>query len=313
MDKKEMRKVYHDTLESILQNDDKVFLLDADLTGCITTTDLYEKYPNQSTNCGISEANMISMAAGLSLSGFKPYAHTFTPFITRRVLDQLYMSIFYSNNNVFLYGSEPGIYTQANGTTHCCVEDFSTLRAIPNTIICAPSDPTSFSWIIKEYANNPKPMYVRAPRAALPYIYKEEDFTIGKAKYLHKGLKIALIAIGDRVHKALEAKEILLKEGIDISVIDFMFIKPYDKNLLEEVIKEHDYIISYENHSVYGGLGDVIASEIATSDYNCKLVKIGIPDTFVVHGTLPYLEEKYKISTNYVVEKVKEIIQKLED
>lgn len=307
---KEMRKVYRDTLEQLLMNDKTVFSLDADLINCIMTTDLYTTYPDNTLNCGVSEANMISVAAGLSLSGLKPFAHTFSPFITRRVLDQLYMSIFYSNNPVFLYGSEPGIYSQANGGTHCCIEDFSTLRAFPNVTIFAPSDPTSFAWIMKSYAKDPRIIYARAPRAALPYLYEKEDFEIGKAKYLHKGNKVAIIAIGDRVHKALEAKEILAKEGLDVTIVDFMFIKPYDKKLLEEVIRDHDYIITYENHNNIGGLGDLVASEIATTDASCKLVKIALPDTFIVHGELAYLEEKYKIATKDVVAKVKELFNK---
>ena len=305
LEKKEMRFVYRDTLESLLESDQSVFSLDADLVNCIMTTHLYTKFPEQTLNCGISEANMVSAASGLAISGLKPFAHTFAPFMTRRALDQLYMSVFYSNNPVYLYGSEPGIYSQANGGTHCSIEDFSVLRAFPNVTIFAPSDPTSFAWSMKEYVKNPAVLYARAPRAALPYIYNEnETFEIGKAKYLHKGKKIAIIAIGDRVHNALEAKEELLKQGIDVSVVDLLFVKPYDQKLVQEILKEHDYIITYENHNIYGGIGDLIASEIATSDCTCKLIKMGIPDTFVVHGTLPYLEEKYHISTNDVIQTV---------
>lgn len=309
--KKEMRTVYHDTLQSILLKDESVFLLDADLVNCNKTADLFKKYPERSMNCGISEANMISVAAGLSLSGLKPFVHTFTPFITRRVLDQLYMSIFYSKNNVFLYGSEPGIYSQANGGTHCCIEDFSTLRGFPNVVIAAPSDPTSFAWMMNEYINNPCAMYARAPRAALPYLYdNDKNFQIGKANYLYKGKKVAIIAIGDRVHKAIEARNKLLEMGIEVSVVDFMFVKPYDQNLLQEIMRDHDYIISYENHNIYGGIGDVIASEIATSDTSCKLIKVGIFDQFIVSGDLSYLEDKYKISSDVVVDKVLEICKK---
>lgn len=312
--KKEMRRVYHDTLESLLENNKKVVMLDADLTNCVQTGDLYAKYPNQCINCGISEANMLSTAAGLSLSGLTPFAQTFVPFITRRALDQFYMSICYSHTNVFLYGSEPGIYSQANGGTHCSVEDFSILRALPYINVCAPSDPTSFEWIMNEYVNNPKPIYVRAPRAALPILYKDvSSLQFGKGQYLYKGERIAIITIGDRVHKAMEAREELLKDGINVSVVDLMFVKPYDQQLILDVIKNHDQIITFENHNIYGGIGDIIASEIATSDYSCKLTKMGIPDVSVEVGTLPYLEEKYHLSTEHLVEKVKNIVKKLED
>lgn len=310
--KKEMRRVYHDTLETLLTQDEKVFMLDADLTNCVQTGDLYTKFPTRCANCGISEANMLSTAAGLSLSGLKPFAQTFVPFITRRALDQLYMSICYSHTNVFLYGSEPGIYSQANGGTHCSVEDFSILRALPYINVCAPSDPTSFAWVMKDYVKNPKAIYARSPRAALPNIY-EDDSTLafGKGNYLHKGKKIAIVSIGDRVHKALEAKDELAKEGIDVSVIDLMFVKPYDKDLLQEVIKEHDYIITFENHNIYGGIGDLVGSEIATSDYSCKLIKMGILDTSVEAGDLSYLENKYHLSTQHLVEKVKVVMKKM--
>ena len=305
----EMRKVYHDTIEELVKVDPKVVVLEADLANSANTADLITKYPNQCFNCGISESNMIAAAGGLSILELKPYVHSFAPFVTRRVLDQIFMSIAYSKNHIHIYGSDPGIYSQANGGTHTSFEDFSVLRAIPNFIIFAPSDSTTFRWMINEYNLFPQPTYTRAPRGMLPEIYEESStFKIGEGQWIYQGDQIAVIALGDRVQKAIEIRNVLIKQGISISVVDLMFIKPFDHTLLQEIIKQHSYIITYENHSIYGGIGDIVTNEIIASKYSPQLIKLGINDEFGEAGDLDYLEKKFRISSFDLLETIKSIL-----
>lgn len=310
-DKVEMKKIYHDTLNDLINFDDKVVVLDADLAHSSGTYDLFEKYPNRCINCGISEANMIAASGGLSIIGMKPYVHSFSPFVTRRVLDQLYASVIYSKGYIHIYGSDPGVYAQGNGGTHIAIEDFSVLRAIPQLTIFAPSDPVTFEWILNEYRDNPIPLYTRAPRGELPVIYEKNSlFCIGRGQWLIRGNDIAVIAIGDRVHKAIEAQKILLERGVNISVIDLMFVKPYDQNLIQDVISQHKVVITFENHNIYGGIGDIVASEIVKSESKPVLIKIGIEDLLGESGDLMYLEDKFQISSAYLIKTIENYLDK---
>lgn len=295
------QEAYAKTLEKLIQNDDRVMVLEADLMKSSGTSSVFENYPDNCVNFGISEANMISAAGGMSKGELIPYAHSFAPFITRRTLDQIYMSIAYSNNNLHIYASDAGIWAQRNGGTHTSYEDIAIMNAIPECRIFDPCDPVQFSWVLKNYHEEKGLYYSRAGRKAkVQHIYTEDsEFEVGKGCVLRRGtMRKAIIATGMMVHEALSAADNLQTKGIDVSVIDLFSIKPYDKELLQTVIKTNDVIIVAENHSHIGGLGSIVAYEIAKSQYNPCYKHIAVKDSFGEIGSLEYLRNKFKLNAS---------------
>lgn len=301
----EFRSVYAETLEELMESNDKVVILDADLAGAVNTTKLFEMYPERAINVGISEANMIGISGGLSTVGLTPFVHTFAPFATRRVLDQIFMALAYSKNSTHIYGSDPGLYAQYNGGTHTTFEDLSVLRAISGITITAPSDGNAFSWVMKNYVERNGLYYTRAPRGNFKDIYSNDMiFEYGKGYVVREGKDIAIIALGTMVHEALDAAKILKEKSIDVQVIDMFFVKPYDENLIQETIKNFDRIITVENHNKYGGISDLVAREIVKSEKVVKLDVIAIDDRFGEIGNSNYLKEEYGLTSDDIVKKV---------
>lgn len=301
----EIRKVYADTLKILLESNENIVLLDADLASSAGTGDLFEKYPERCVNVGISEQNMVGVGAGMSQIGLIPYAHTFAPFASRRVLDQIYMSLAYSNSSLHIYASDPGYWSEYNGGTHTSFEDISILKAIPNINIVAPSDPVTFKWVLQYYAEHKGVFYNRTTRKFLDCIYSlDSEFQYGKGQLIRKGEDVALIAIGAMVSNALEAAEILEKEGISATVVDLFFVKPYDRELIREVIHSHPLIVTAENHSRIGGIGEIVASEMARSGSNSILKQVAVDDRFGEVGGVDYLKEVLHLTTRDILEVV---------
>lgn len=304
---KEMRQVYAETLAELMETDSKIMLLDADLASSSGAGNLFDKYKDRCIDVGISEQNMISAGAGLSFTGLIPFAHTFAPFITRRVIDQIYMSLAYAKGSMHLCGSDPGFWAQYNGGTHTTFEDISMIRAIPNMTVVAPSDPVTYDWVLREYYKRLGPWYTRTPRKAVPYIYDETStFKYGCGQMLKEGKRVALIAIGSMTQTALNAAKLLEETGVDVTVVDLLFIKPYDKALIQKIIESHKYIITVENHNQYGGIGDIVASEIAEKGLPVTLKKIAVKDRFGEVGSVEYLKEQYHLTEQDIVNAVKE-------
>lgn len=307
------RDAYANTLMELTDADEKVAVLEADLMGSSGSGKVFAKHPNQCVNFGISEANMISAAGGMSKAGLIPFAHSFAPFITRRVLDQFYMSIAYSDNSLFIYSSDAGIWSQRSGGTHTANEDMAVMSSIPKTMVFDPCDPIQFQWLMKEYYRTRGIYYVRAGRKAeIPHIYSAgSTFETGRGNVIHEGKsRVAIVACGMMVHEALKAYRSLKEKNIDVSVIDMFSIKPYDSNLLQKVIKENDIILAAENHTKTGGLGAIVAYEIAKSKCSPVFKHIGIPiDAFGEVGSLDYLKAKFKLRAedieNAVLEEIK--------
>lgn len=306
---KEFRQVYADTLSELLANDEKVVILDADLAGSVNTGDLYKKYPKRAVNAGISEANMVGVAGGLSSVGYTPYIHTFAPFASRRVLDQVFMSLAYSKNSTHIYASDPGLYAQYNGGTHTTFEDVSVMRAIAGITVTAPSDPVCFEWVLRNYHENKGVYYTRAPRGKFNELYTHDSsFEYGKGIVTKEGNDVAIIALGSMVHDALEAAETLEKEGISVEVIDMFFVKPYDEQLLQDTIKKFDTIITVENHNKYGGISDIVSKEIVKSKKIVNFDMVAVNDRFGEIGNVEYLKDTYGLSAKHIVAKVKDVL-----
>lgn len=303
----EMRAMYAKVLEELLEENEKVVMLDADLASSSGAGHLFHQYPHRCIDVGISEANMISAGAGMSFTGLLPYAHTFAPFISRRVLDQIYMSLSYAKGSMHICASDPGFWAQYNGGTHSTFEDLAQIKSMPNIKVSAPSDPITYAWVLREYAQNPGVYYTRVPRKKQNHLYTENSqFEWGKANIVREGKDLVIFALGSMVHDALEAANILAEDGIDACVVDFLFVKPYDQNLVLDCIEKYPLIVSVENHQKVGGMGDLIASDIASiPQTKTHLVKIGMDNRFGEVGDVEYLKKTYGLTADDIVKTIK--------
>ncbi len=291
---KEMRKVFSDTLLDILSNNNEIVALDADLASSSGMLEAFNKFPKQCVNAGISEQNMIGVSAGLSLVGLKPIVHSFAPFVTRRVLDQIYTSIAYGRNNIFIYASDPGYWSQYNGGTHTTFEDFAMLRTIPEMTVFAPSDSQSLAFMMRYYAKHGGAVYCRTPRSFMRTIYESaECFAFGQFKKLGTGKDILFIAAGDTTSDVFyQVIPMLANNDIHAAVIDLLFVKPQKTEELLQEIKNYSHVISVENHNVLGGIGDMVAAMIAEHCLKCKFLKIGVHDRFGEVGDKGFLKKE---------------------
>ena len=307
-EEKEMREVFAETMEE-LSADKKVVYLDADIINSIKMTEFARKHPDQSVNCGIQEANMISVAAGLSAEGFIPYAHSFAPFVTRRAMDQVFMSIAYAKLNVRVIGSDPGITAGSNGGTHMPFEDLSIMRSIQKSIVVEPSDSMMLKSILKQSKDIYGLTYIRLSRKKAIALYDENDeFVIGRAKKLREGDKASLLACGLCVDDCLQAAERLSAEGIETAVYDMFTIKPIDKEAIRNAAK-CGLIVTAENHNTIGGLGSAVCEVVCEQD-PCRVIRLGCQDEFGEVGTMDYLKKKLGFTVDDIYNAVKRGLEK---
>lgn len=305
---KEVFQVIHDTFEKMINEDKNVVYLDADLMGSLKTQDLWEKYPNNVFNTGIQESNMIGVACGMYLNGMKPYVHTFSPFASRRVFDQVFLSIGYAKKGVRIIASDAGIMATHNGGTHMCFEDIAMMRTIPDACIVDVSDPTMCGKFMQLTKDRIGVTYIRTARRDLPDIYLEdEEFEIGKGKVLRNGTDVTIVACGIMVSTAIEAAKVLEKEGISVRVVDIITIKPIDKELILRCANETRAIITAENSNLNGGLGGAIA-EILAKEKPTKVAMVGINDEYGCVGVEPFLRQKYGLDKDALIKKVREVL-----
>ncbi len=305
----EMRAVYQQALVEILRDNPQVVVMDADLVGASGTAKVFKEFPDRCINMGISEANMIGAAAGMSLVGKVPIIHTFAPFATRRVYDQLYLSGAYQKANLRIYGSDPGFTSGHNGGTHTSVEDLALMRAMPTATVLAPADAAQFAWLLKETAKLYGIFYMRASRKGLKDIYDPAStFEIGKGVLLCEGSDVVIFAIGEMIEQALNAKDELEKTGVSVAVVDMFTVKPIDKELVEKMIVGKKLIITAENHSKIGGLGSAVAEIMAECGCNVPLRRVAIQDRFGEVGLPDYLQKTYGLTKDDIIKAVKEVI-----
>lgn len=303
------REAYGKALAKLVEKDDHVFVLDADLSGSTKTAMAKKVAPLQHFNMGIAEGNMMSTAAGMAAQGNVVFASSFAMFATGRAYEQIRNSIAYPKLNVKVCASHAGITVGEDGASHQSIEDISLMRGIPNMIVVCPADAYETEAAIEAVYKYVGPCYVRLGRSGVSLIYEEGNvpFEIGKGNILHKGKKVAIIACGIMVNEALQAYELLKEEGIEVTIVDMHTIKPIDAELIIELSKEHDVIITAEEHSVIGGLGSAV-SEVLSQYAPTKQVMIGIKDSFGESGTPDALMEKYHLLAKDIVKAVKENI-----
>lgn len=295
------RQSYGEALKELGKDNEKIVVLDADLSTA-TKTELFAKeFPNRFFDMGISEQDMIGTAAGFATCGKIPFASTFAVFAAGRAYDQIRNSVCYPNLNVKICATHAGITVGEDGATHQMLEDISMMRTIPNLQVYSPSDDTQTRFIIKEISKINVPCYVRLSRLATPVIYDEkEKFELGKAKQIGTGDDATIFATGVCVAEALKAKEILEKKGIFVRVVDVYSIKPIDKETIVRCAKETKRIITIEDHSVIGGLGSSIC-EVLAEEYPCKVTRMGINDTFGKSGNAVELMKYFGIDAEAIV------------
>ena len=302
---RELRDCVVETLQELMKDDDKITALEADLGGASGFTKIKKTNPERFIQCGIAEANMMGVAAGLSLTGFKPFTHTFAPFATRRVFDQLFLSGAYAGNTINVYGSDPGFSVASNGGTHTAWEDVALIREIPGAVICDPADDVQMEWIIKEFLKMEGIHYVRSNRKAVRNVYKKgSSFKIGQGNILKEGKDILIIAAGQLVSEALDCAEELEKEGYSVEVIDMFTIKPLDEKLLIKEAKGKSKIVTIDNHSIYGGLGSAVSEVIAENGISVPVKRIGVKEKFGQVGTAEFLQEEFGLTAKQIKETI---------
>ena len=306
----EMRQVFAKVMDELASKDDRVVYLDADIMNSIKMVEFSKKYPDRTINCGIQEANMIGVAAGLSATGLIPFAHTFAPFASRRVMDQVFVSCAYAKLNVRIIGSDPGITAGSNGGTHMPLEDIGMMRCVPNVTIIEPTDSNVLADMLRQTKDKYGVFYIRLSRKKAEQIYMlNSTFTIGKANLLREGKDATIIASGICVADACRVSDKLAKEGIKVRVLDMFTIKPIDKEAIIKASKETGAIVTVENHNVINGLGSAVA-EVLSENAPCLLKRLGSKDRFGEVGSLPYLKDTFKMSEGDIEKAIRELIDK---
>ena len=304
-EKKATRQSYGEMLEKLGEENKDIVVLDADLSAATKTSVFAKKYPDRFFDMGIAEANMMGVAAGMASCGKIPYVSTFAAFAAGRAYDQIRSSICYPNLNVKICATHAGITVGEDGATHQMLEDLALMRALPNMTVLCPSDDVETKYLIEQISKIKGPVYVRLARLATPGIYEEnQTFEIGKAIQIGEGTDATVFATGVVVSEAIKAKELLEEEGIHIRVVDMHTIKPIDREIIVKSAKETKKLISIEDHSMIGGLGSAI-SEVLTEEYPCKLVRMGIKDTFGKSGNAVELLKYFGLTSDEIIKTVK--------
>ncbi len=302
-EKKATRQSYGEELANLGEKNNKVVVLDADLSAATKTSIFAKKFPDRFFDMGIAEQNMIGTAAGLATCGKIPFASTFAMFAAGRAYDQIRNSICYPNLNVKICATHAGITVGEDGATHQMIEDISLMRTIPNMTVICTSDDTQTRWAVNEIAKFEEPVYLRLCRLATPKIYENEKFKIGKGIQIGNGTDVTIIATGVVVAEAIKALEELRDKGINIRVIDMHTIKPIDKEIIIKAAKETKKIITIEDHSIIGGLGSAVC-EVLSENYPTKVYRMGIKDEFGKSGKAEDLLKYFKIDKNAIIEAV---------
>ena len=286
----EMRAVYAECLARMMEQDKHVIVLDADLSKASGTRKLYERFPEQMFDCGVAEANMASIAAGLSSYGFKPWIESFTPFATRRICDQIAISISYAKQNVKVVGTDPGISAELNGGTHMSMEDIGVLRSIPGMVIFEPVDEVQLRAAMPVLDAYKGCVYMRLFRKVQPVIFPEDyKFDLFKADLLKEGSDLSIFVSGMMTKDVLDASELLKEQGISAEVINVHTIKPIDRETVIASARKTGAVLTVENHNVIGGLQSAVLEALAME--KIPVVAVGVQDHFGEVGKLPYLRE----------------------
>ncbi len=303
-----MRDAYCNTLMDMARTDRRIVALDADLVSSSGMKPFFQAYPDRAIQCGIAEANMIGVAAGLSLTGKVPFCHSFGPFASRRVCDQIFISAAYAKLNVRIVGSDPGVTAAYNGGTHMPFEDMAVLRGIPEITLLEPCDPVCMADLTRQLADVYGVYYIRMARKSAVAVYAPgSTFEIGRGNVLRAGMDVTVIASGIMVAEALKAADALAEEGVSARVVDMFTWKPMDTELVARCAEETGAIVTAENHNILCGLGGAV-SECVCANAPVPVERVGIPDIFGEVGTEPWLIEHFNLTPDAIVAAAKKAI-----
>lgn len=301
------REAYGKALVELGKQNDKVVVLDADLAGATMTKYFKAAFPDRFYDCGIAEANMVNISAGLSTMGLIPFCSTFAMFGAGRAYEQIRNSVAYPKFNVKICCSHAGVSVGEDGGSHQSVEDIALMRLIPGMTVVVPADAKEAEKAVYAVAEMQGPVYMRTARLATPVFEEDYPFEIGKANVLREGKDAAVFACGLMVNEALEAAKLLAAEGIEISVINMHTIKPLDSECVLKYAKECGNVVTVEEHSVIGGLGDAVA-DVLMGNVCCKFKKIGIYDQFGQSGKAADVLREYGLTADQIAVKIKETL-----
>ena len=304
------RDSYGNALKELGAEYENLVVLDADLAGATKTSTFMKEFPNRHFDCGIAEANMICVAAGMSTTGLVPFASTFAMFAAGRAFEQIRNSIGYPHLNVKVGATHGGISVGEDGASHQCCEDFALMRSIPGMTVICPADDVEAKAAVKAAYEMEGPVYLRFGRLAVPVFHAEDfKFEIGKGEIVKDGTDVAIIANGLLAYEAIRAGEILAEAGINAMIINMATIKPLDEELVIEAAKKCGKVITCEEHSIIGGLGEAVASCLAEK---CPTLvrRIGVNDEFGHSGPAKDLLKQFGLCADHMVEVAKEVCGK---
>jgi transketolase len=309
-EKKDTRSGFGDGLVEAAKQDENITALCADLTGSLKMGDFKAAFPDRFFQTGIAEANMMGVAAGMTIGGKIPFAGTFAEFATGRVYDQVRQSIAYSGKNVKIAASHAGLTLGEDGATHQTLEDIALMKALPGMTVINPCDYNQTKAATIAAAKYEGPVYLRFGRPKIPvFIPENTEFIIGKALMLNEGSDVSIFATGHLVWEAIEACEILEKKGISAEIINIHTIKPLDVEAVLESVKKTGCAVTAEEHSIHGGLGDSIA-QVLTRNYPAPQEYVAVNDVFGESGKPNELMKKYEIDAEAVVKAAEKVIER---
>ncbi|GAB3766748.1 transketolase family protein [Spirosoma pomorum] len=307
-EKKDTRSGFGAGIAELGRSNPKVVALTADLAGSLKLETFIKENAERFVQCGIAEANMIGVSAGLTIGGFIPFATTFANFATGRVYDQIRQSVAYSNKNVKICASHAGVTLGEDGATHQILEDLGMMKMLPNMTVINPCDYNQTKAATLAIAEHEGPVYLRFGRPVIPvFTPADQKFEIGKAWQINEGTAVSIFATGHLVWEAIKAGEMLAAEGIEADIINIHTIKPLDEEAILASVKKTGCAVSAEEHMLNGGLGDSVAQVLARN-YPAPLEMVGVHDTFGESGTPDQLMEKYGLTADKIVESVKKVM-----
>jgi transketolase len=310
MDYRHTRQGYADALVELGREDPRIVVLDADVSVATKTCDFGKAFPDRFFNCGVQEQDMLSVAAGMALEGFVPFATTFGVFATARAGDQLRSSIAYPRLNVKVAATHCGISTGGDGASHQSNEDVAIARVLPNMTVLVPGDYEESKAATKAAAAFAGPVYLRFGRDVYPVVEEiHGDFTIGRAKLLREGTDVAIVTTGIMVSEGLAAADELARRGHSARVIHMPTVKPLDEAVLLAAARETRGLVTVEEHSILGGLGEAVAALLA-ENHPVLVRRVGVRDVFGQSGQAQELLDLYGLRASHVVEQALAILEK---
>ncbi len=297
---KDTRSGFGDGIVAAARKNPNIIALTADLLGSMKLNQFIKEFPDRFIQCGIAEANMIGVAAGLTIGGKIPYTTTFANFSTGRVYDQIRQSVAYSNKNVKICASHAGLTLGEDGATHQILEDIGLMKMLPGMTVIVPCDYAQTKAATEAIADYEGPVYLRFGRPAWPIFTSERPFEIGKAQYFSEGTDVSIFACGHLVWNAIQAGALLEDKGVSVEVINIHTIKPLDEEAVIKSIRKTKCAVTAEEHNIIGGLGDAIAQTTA-KNFPVPIEYIGTKDTFGESGTPVQLLKKYGLDVPDIV------------